>query len=121
MQKFQIITDGTREGTQIIMDGEDLTNDPDVLVTDISFYAEAGGDYVSISYTTLEQGEDGSRISVKYSYSNAEWMSSPGSSPKGMGHMGMDDAHIGGRILQDVSGVSKAERLLLKKGVRSKK
>ena len=117
MPEFQIITDGTRAGTQIIKDGEDLTNSPDIKVTSIEFMADASGDYVSISYTTIESytdpdtEESNGRVSIRYSFASGEWMNH---SSEVMG-IGEDEAGIGGKVLHDMSGVSKVERLFIRK------
>ena len=118
-KKLKILSDFTREGTQVLVDGEDLTASHHLM--EVMFHAMAWGNDVRFEYTvqepyTNENGEEQGETTVKYSYQNGEWMHSPDMT-KGPPHLGkgdMADAKVGGRVLEDVSGASKVNRLILK-------
>lgn len=119
MPKIKILSDGTREGTQVIVDGKDLT--ASVRMLDVSFRAEAFQDYVSFEYQTeepytTEKGEEQGKQLHRYTYTNGGWDTQPMEHHPmpGLGQPDMEDAHVGGRILEDVSGASKVNRLIIK-------
>ena len=127
MPQIQIISDGTRAGTQVTVDGKDITNTSkkkEIKITSVEFMASAGGEYVDFGYTQTqpyydENGNKAGRERVHYNFSNSKWMNEE---PERYEIAGLGEAEktqdgeekgIGGKIMQDLDSVSKAERLLL--------
>mgnify|MGYP001605285163 CR=1 FL=1 len=116
MPKIKILSDGTREGTQVIVDGDDLTETR--FITHVRFTADSDN-YVSFSYGvkepyTTEKGETQGTAETNYTYTNGGWEQSVAPpAPLGVGQSETKDARVGGRILEDLSGARKASRLIL--------
>jgi hypothetical protein len=120
MPQFEIMSDGTVEGTQFILDGQDLTAGNNI--TSVEFSAEAGFDHVSVSYMTREvyinpdTGEEQGFIFTRYRYVNESNDFVPDPKPE-IRTLGTQDSHekVGGKVLRDMSGAEKATRLILGK------
>jgi hypothetical protein len=115
MPHIEILTDGTSNGTQLIIDGKDITDKEDL--THIGLDIDSNVQYVDFSYTSRspyknDKGENQGYVSQRYRYVNDEGIK-PIEPPKPIGTSDEKMTRVGGKTLKDVSRAKKAERLVL--------
>ena len=122
MPQFQIISDGTIKGTQLIKDGADLTEDSRVV--SLSFSAHASWEEIDVSYVIEEDyiDADGNKNGVErvsYRWSTDQWIRETQNeqAPKSVPSLALGkssdetEGKIGGKKLIDLSEKDKLKRL----------
>ena len=71
MPKIKIESNGTVEGTKVTVDGAELTNDENIVSTHFSASVQYGK-WVSFSYATRDENEDGSTEITEYRFEKDE-------------------------------------------------
>jgi hypothetical protein len=115
MPNIQINTDGTRAGTQLMVDGKDLTANTKQRVVDIYFSANAFGEEVNVTYSVSgpyknEAGEEQGEQTITYRFVNNEWINeAPPEKLKGIGQ----DQYIGKEFVDEAEKKEKLVRLIM--------
>jgi len=121
MPQFQIKSDGTIEGTQVIKDGVDLTEQNKVV--SVSFNAHTTWDEIDVSYVIEEdyineKGEKDGVERIAYSWQTGEWVrsaqneeSKPLSAPALGKSSDETEGQIGGKKIQDVTPKDDLKRI----------
>ena len=104
MPKMKIESDGTVEGTKVMLDGTEVTEEENVVSTYFSASVRYGK-YVTFDYSTKEKKDDGSYVVKSYGYHSPDDDSEPrmmkSAGPEGLGKAVAEDQESlnGDRVL----------------------